>query len=69
MSGRTAFALVLIVIGVAAVLWGINGMYEMNKYFPGRPPGGDDLIRMGVGVALAIIGGALAATNGSAANR
>lgn len=67
MGGRTAGGLVLIAIGVAAALWGINFMnsfsVQLGNSIGMRNNTGE--VALGLGVVLGIIGLALASTKGA----
>ena len=69
MSTRTAMGLVLIAVGLAAALWGINLMNSLGAQLAGAIGVQDNTgpLAIGIGVVCALIGLVLAATKGGTA--
>jgi len=69
MSTRTAMGLVLIAVGLAAALWGINLMNSLGAQLAGAIGVQDNTgpLAIGIGVVFALIGLVLAATKGGTA--
>ena len=68
MSGKTAAGLVLIVVGVAAALWGINVMNSLGSQIAGAIGMRDNTgpVAIGAGVVLGLIGLVLVASKKAA---
>ena len=58
MSGKTAGGLVLIIVGVAALLWGFNQMNSFGARLARELGVGDNTgaIAVGAGILLAVVG-------------